>query len=262
LPDLQQDPGTLSGERAAKPALVEALGGKRGLIDSGLPAVIFVFVNAVAEAVSSRDQALPVALGAAVVVGVAVVVLRLVRKEPLLQAVSGFFALAIAVFFAARSGEARDFFLPGIFINLAYGTVFLGSAAIGRPLVGAVYAAVDGLDRRWREDRRLRRTFAVATVGWSLVFASRAVVQTVFYNLDRTGLLATSKLLMGWPLTILAVAATVAYVKRARARHDGSGSGKHPLASQQAGQDPTLEAEAALDPTHRVDLRRDERRNH
>jgi hypothetical protein len=34
--------------------------------------------------------------------------------------------------------------------------------------------------------------------------------------MDRPGLLAAAKLLMGWPLTIAAVALTVAYVKRAR----------------------------------------------
>jgi hypothetical protein len=207
---------TVSGEPAAKPALVEALGGKRGLVDSGLPAVVFVLVNSVVQAFSTREAALDAAIASAVGVGVVVVLLRLVRKQTLQQAVSGFIGLAIAVYFARRSGEARGFFLPGIFINIAYGLAFLGSAAIGRPLVGAIYAAIDGLDKRWREDPRLRRIFAVATVGWSLVFASRAVVQGVLYAMDRPGLLAAAKLLMGWPLTIAAVALTVAYVKRAR----------------------------------------------
>lgn len=207
---------TLSGEPAAKPALVEALGGKRGLIDSGLPAVVFVLVNSVVQAFSTRAAALNAAMAAAIAVGVLVVLLRLVRKETLQQAISGFLALAIAVFFARRSGEARGFFLPGIFINITYGLVFLGAAVVGRPLVGAIYAAIDGMDKRWREDPRLRRIFAVTTVGWSLVFASRAVVQGVLYAMDRPGLLAAAKLLMGWPLTIAAVALTVAYVKRAR----------------------------------------------
>ena len=200
----------------AKPALVEALGGKRGLIDSGLPAVVFVFVNSVVQAFWSREAALDAAIGAAIAVGVAVIVLRLVRKETLQQAISGFLGLAIAVYFARRSGEARGFFLPGIFINIGYGLLFLGSAVIGRPIVGAIYAAIGELDKRWREDTRLRRVFAFATVGWSLVFASRAVVQSVLYVMDRPGLLAAAKLLMGWPLTIGAVALTIAYVKRSR----------------------------------------------
>jgi hypothetical protein len=208
---------SVSDEPAARPALVEALGGKRGLIDSGLPAVVFVFVNSVMQAFWSREAALDGALASAVGVGVLVIVLRLVRKEALQQAISGFLGLAIAVWFARRSGEARGFFLPGIFINIAYGLVFLGSAVIGRPLVGAIYAAVDGLDSRWREDTRLRRVFVAATIGWSVVFAARAVVQGTLYVMDRPGWLAAAKLLMGWPLTIAAVALTVAYVKRARA---------------------------------------------
>ena len=208
---------TVSGARPAKPALVEALGGKRGLVDSGLPAVVFVFVNSVVQAFSSRDAALNAALVAAVATGAGIVVLRIVRKETLQQAISGFLGLALAVYFARRSGEARGFFLPGIFINIAYGLVFLGSALIGRPLVGAIYNAVDGLGARWREDPRLRRVFAFASVGWALVFASRAAVQGTLYVMDRPGLLAAARLLMGWPLTIGAVALTVAYVKRARA---------------------------------------------
>ena len=214
----QEERRTLSGEPAVRPALVEALGGKRGLIDSGLPAAVFIFVNSVVAAFADRDLALRAALVGAVVVGAGVVVLRLVRKETLQQALSGFFALAIAVFFAARSGEARDFFLPGILINVAYGAVFVLSVVIARPIVGYVYAAVDGLSPAWREDRRLRRVFAVATVGWGLVFGARAAVQGTLYLLDRPGWLAAARLLMGWPLTILAVAATVAWVRRGRAR--------------------------------------------
>jgi hypothetical protein len=217
-PAAREDERTLSGEPPLRPALVEQLGGKRGLIDSGLPAVVFVGVNALVDAAASRHTALYVAIAAAVLTGLGTVVLRLVRKEPVQQAVSGFLGLALAVFFAARSGEARDFFKPGIYINGAYALVFLGSALIGRPLVGAIYAAVDGLGTTWREDRRLRRVFAVATVGWALVFASRGVVQTIFYNADRPDLLAISRLVLGWPLTIAAVAATVAYVRASHRR--------------------------------------------
>jgi hypothetical protein len=178
-----------------------------------------VLVNSVVQAFSSRETALNAAMASAIAVGVLVVLLRLVRQETLQQAVSGFIGLAIAVFFARRSGEARGFFLPGIFINIAYGLVFLGSALIGRPA------------RRARSTRRSTASTSAGArtrgcgasspsrpSGWSLVFASRAVVQGVLYAMDRPGLLAGARLLMGWPLTIAAVALTVAYVKRARAR--------------------------------------------
>jgi hypothetical protein len=212
------DERTLSGDKPLGPALVESLGGKRGLVDSGLPAVVFVGVNAVVDAFAARSTALHVAIAAAVACGLGVVVLRLVRRETVQQAVSGFLGLAIAVFFAARSGQARDFFKPGIYINAAYGAVFLASVFVRRPLVGAIYGAVDGLGSAWRTDRRLLRVFSVATVGWALVFGLRAVVQTIFYNADRPDLLAVSKLLLGWPLTIAAVAATIAFVRRSHLR--------------------------------------------
>lgn len=208
-----------AGRSVTQTALVESFGGKRGLVDGGLPAIVFVFVNSVVAAFASRDNALNSALVAAVVVGAAVIVLRLVRKETLQQAISGFLGLAIAVWFARRSGEARGFFLPGIFINIGYGLLFLVSAVVGRPVVGYIYAAIEGL-QAWREDRRLRRIFAVASAGWALVFAVRAVVQGALYVMDRPGLLAAARLLMGWPLTIAAVALTIAYVRRARGHHD------------------------------------------
>jgi hypothetical protein len=212
------DERTVSGVKPLGPALVDSLGGKRGLLDSGLPAVVFVGVNAVVDAFAARSTALHVAIAAAVACGLGVIVLRLARKETVQQAVSGFLGLAIAVFFAARSGQARDFFKPGIYINAAYAAVFLGSVLVRRPLVGAIYSAVDGLGSAWREDRRLLRVFSVATVGWALVFALRAVVQTAFYNANRPDLLAVSRLLLGWPLTIAAVAGTIAFVRRSHHR--------------------------------------------
>ena len=216
----QPDSPRATGPRdpAKVPTLAESIGGKRGLVDSGLPAIIFVLVNSVAQVWSSRETALRAAMISAIVFGVGLVVLRLVRKETLQQAISGFLGLAIAVFFAARSGEARGFFLPGILINVAYSVAFLGSAVAGWPLIGVIYASIEGWDRSWRQQPRLRRAFVYASAGWALVFASKALVQGVLYAMDRPGLLAATKLLMGWPLYIAAGALTLAYVKRARRR--------------------------------------------
>ena len=204
---------------ATQTALVDAFGGKRGLVDSGLPAIVFVFTNSVVAAFAERETALTSALVAAIVTGVAIVGVRLSRRQPLQQAVSGFLGIAIAAFFAFRAGEARAFFLPGIWINLAYGGAFLVSALVGRPVVGAVFTAVEGLGTRWRTDRRLRRAFTIATLGWALgVFGLRAGVQGALYLADEPGYLAAARLLMGWPLTILAVALTLVATRRVRAQ--------------------------------------------
>jgi hypothetical protein len=199
----------------ARPPLIAALGGARGLLDGGTPPLLFVAVNAIAGAETTRPVALAIASTVAVGTGLAVVILRRARRQPTRQAVAGLAGLVIAVLFAAGSGEARAFFLPGIWVDAAYAVAFAVSAVIGRPLAGIAYGLIFGRRGLWREDARLRRAFTVATVLWALVYATRALVQALFYQGDRPGLLAAGKLLLGWPLTFLAAALTLALVRRA-----------------------------------------------
>jgi hypothetical protein len=84
---------------------------------------------------------------------------------------------------------------------------------VGPSLYGLLYRRHD-----WRGDPRLRRLFLLATFGWSAVFAVRAGVQAFLYREDLPEWLAVGKLLLGWPLTIAAVALTLAAVRRATRR--------------------------------------------
>jgi len=47
------------------------------------------------------------------------------------------------------------------------------------------------------------------------VFIARYLVQSHLYDTGHTGVLAATRIAMGWPLTILAVGATVLLVRRA-----------------------------------------------
>ena len=204
---------------AASPptGLPPALGGPRALLDGGAPPLVFVVVNAVVGAqATTRPTALLAAVAAAAATGLGTVALRLLRKETPRQALGGLAGLTIAVIFAVASGEARGYFLPGMLVDAAYGLVFAGSALVGYPLVGTVYGLLYRR-RDWRDDPRLQRLFVLATLGWSGVFAVRAGVQILFYREDLPGLLAASKLLLGWPLTLLAAALTLAAVRHATA---------------------------------------------
>jgi hypothetical protein len=188
-------------------ALAEAIGGPRGLVDSGLPAVVFVIANAIGG--------LTPAVVAAVVIGLVLVAVRLYRKESLQQAVAGFLGVALAAFVAARSGHASGFFLPGILYQGVLAVLSVVSLIVGRPYVGYLLAALDPKYAHWRESRPLRRAMAVATVLWGGIFAVRAVVQGFLYVNDRVGWLATAKIVMGWPLFAVGLAATYALARRA-----------------------------------------------
>ena len=123
------------------------------------------------------------AVAAAGGTGLAIAVLRLLRRETLRQAAGRVVGLAFAAAFAAWSGEARAFFLPGIYADASCAVVPAGSALVGRLRAWTLYGLLYGR-RGGCEHAALRRVFVIATVGWSLFYAVRAAVQAVLYPHD------------------------------------------------------------------------------
>jgi hypothetical protein len=203
------DPKTTAAEERQE-TLLEQMGGISGLIYSSVPVVVFVLANAF----FGLTPAIWSALGAAALI----TVVRVVRKEPLQPAISGFFGVGIAVFIAYQTGDAKGFFLFGIWTALVYGGVFLISVVIRRPLVGVVWSLLNGLGQSWRRDPVSRRAYDLATLTFVAVFAARFVVQKWLYDEDLTGWLAFAKLAMGYPLFAVALAVTVWAVRKATAR--------------------------------------------
>lgn len=195
------------GDRPAQQTLLEQLGGLAGLIYSTVPVVVFVPVNAL--------FGLTAALWAALGVAGAVLVWRLVRREPIQPAISGFLGVGICALIAWRMGEAKGFFLFGIYTSLVYGAAFLISILVRRPLVGVVWGVLNGHGGDWRGDPRVVRLYDLATAVWVLVFGARYLVQHHLYAADSTGWLAAARIAMGWPLTALALVVTVWAVRRA-----------------------------------------------
>lgn len=190
--------------------LRRAIGGPRGIVDSGLPAAVFVAANALGG--------LRVALWVGMATAVVLLGWRLARRQSVQQAVSGFIGVAICVAVAASLDSAGAFFLPGIVISAGYGVVFLASVVVRRPLVGYVYAFAFDRDSGWAGDRLLRRAYALTTLGWAAVFALRAGVQGLLYAAGSVGWLSVAKLGLGWPLTLAAVALTLGYLRRTERR--------------------------------------------
>jgi hypothetical protein len=197
------------------PAVARLVGGPRGMVDGALPPALFVATSALGGTVVSRPVAIGSAFGVAAGTALTLGVWRLLQKQPLKQVLRGLIALTVAVVFVVLSGEPRAFFLPGLWVDAAYAVLFAGSVAVGRPLAGVVYAALFQTGPAWRHDRRLRRVFAVASLGWSAVYALRAGTQWALYREDAPVLMAIAKVSLGWPLTVVAVAVTLAAVRRA-----------------------------------------------
>jgi len=225
--------------------VLDQLGGWRGMVDATLPTVAFVVANSIGGLVPG--------IWAAGIAALLVFALRLVRRESVQQALSGLFAVAVAVAIAFYTGQARDFFVFGIVRNAAIALVLYGSVALRRPLVG--YAAeflapshlggmsahsLQGLlrgrvgttdrpeadpatgrrpaepepEQHWRDDPRVLRAYSWLTVLWASTFALRVVVQLPLYQENEVEWLGTASLVLGLPLTALALVITLWVVAR------------------------------------------------
>jgi hypothetical protein len=180
------------------------------VVDSGLPVLVFVAANALGG--------LTAAVWAAVGCGVLLLALRLLRRQTVQQAISGFLGVALAAYIASRTGQAKGFFLLGIWASFLYAAVFLGSVLVRWPLVGVVWEYVDGGGGRWRRQSALVRVYTWTTLLWVGVFLARFLVQRFLYDEDRTGWLALARLTMGYPVTVGALAVTILAVRRVRRR--------------------------------------------
>jgi intracellular septation protein A len=182
--------------------LASALGGWSGVIDAGLPFVVFTTAYLV------TDRNLETTLYAAVGTAAVLALLRLVRRQSLQQVFSGLIGIGIAAFLAQRTGNADNFFLPGIITNAVYASVCLVSIAIHKPLLGYVIEAMRGRDMSWVRVPAAHRLFSTITWLWTLIFGVRVAIMFPLYLLGQTAALGTLKVLLGYPLFALGIFVT------------------------------------------------------
>ncbi|MFB1299030.1 DUF3159 domain-containing protein [Mycobacterium sp. pW049] len=232
MSDPGSDPGTQSSP-ARGAAVLEQMGGISGLIYSSLPVLVFV-------PVSSAFGLMP-AIAAALGVATLILIWRLVRKESVQPAISGFMGVGISALIAYLVGASKGYFLLGIWTSLLWAVVFTVSVVIRRPVVGYIWGWVNTHDRRWREVHGAVLAFDVATMVWVAVFASRFVVQHHLYDADQTGWLGVARIAMGWPLTAVAALVTYLAIRKAQraVRESGLSETAEPTAAEETDTDDT-----------------------
>ena len=207
--DDQRDGGTPDHEPAVLPETREdvreervlldrALGGWRGIIDSGAPTIVFVIVYLV-----SGNQ-LGMSIWAALGAGAAIALWRLIRRESLQQIAAGLVGVGISAFVASRTQTGEGYFIPGLLQNIGYGVAFLISILVGWPLVGVIVGFLTGQGVHWRADRELRRVYSAASWIWVGLFGLRVAVQGPMYLAGWVGPLGFAKVIMGVPLFLAA----------------------------------------------------------
>jgi len=186
--------------------VINALGGKKGLIDSGVPAVVFLIVFNVTKEVNT-------AIVAALSLSMVLAIVRLIMKDTIQHSVSGVIGVLICAYFANRSGNATDFYIPKLLTNLGYGTVYLIANLVGWPILGLVLGPLLGENLTWRKNPARKKMYIKASWIWVAMFFSRIAVQYPIYKSGNVNLLGTVNLAMGYPLFFAAAYFTWMVIK-------------------------------------------------
>jgi len=184
-------------------ALFAAMGGIRGLCETVLPGLVFLVPFTVLTSIQqpwAQQSAMPISLGASVLIALVFTVVRVIGKSQVTQAIAGLIGVAASAILALLTGNAANNFLLGFLIDAGYGLAILVSMLVRWPLLGLVIGYLMGDGVAWREDSGRRRVMQALTACWLGLFVVRLAVQLPLYFAGLTVALGFTKLLMGLPL--------------------------------------------------------------
>ncbi|MEQ1735699.1 MAG: DUF3159 domain-containing protein [Rhodoglobus sp.] len=199
------------GETPSGSALLSAMGGVRGLVESILPGLGFLVVYTITQQLVP-SVLFPLGLAAVFVLA------RVVLRQPWTSAAAGVIGIALSAGLALITGRAEDNFLFGFVINGVFLTALLASLVVRWPLIGVIAALITGEGTGWKTDRAKVKVALIATVLWCGLFAVRLGVELPLYFAGNTAALATLKLILGVPLYAAVLWVTWLLVRTAYAR--------------------------------------------
>ncbi|CAN5364859.1 DUF3159 domain-containing protein [soil metagenome] len=181
------------GETPTASALLQAMGGARGLVESILPGFAFVVVYTI-TGLLLPSVLIPVAIA------VVFVLARVMAKQPYTSALAGVLGIALSAGVALLTGRAQDNFVLGFLVNAAFVVALLVSLAVRWPLIGIIASLITSEGSGWRSDRAKFRVAVIGTLIWVGLFGVRLAVELPLYFSGATQALGALKLILGVPL--------------------------------------------------------------
>jgi len=194
---------------AADTALLEAFGGVKGMVDTTVPGLVFVLLYTIKRDIHLAAIA---ALGLTVLLGLT----RLARKETLKHAFSGVFGVAFGAIFAMMSGDAKNFYLPGMLYTLGLAVAYVFSAIFRYPLIGVLLGPMLKENLSWRTRNPDRfRAYTRATWAWGLILLAKSAILFPLYWWGDVTQLGWVKVALGIPPFLLCVYLTWIFLAKA-----------------------------------------------
>ena len=174
------------------------MGGKRGLIDNGLPSILFLIVF-------NLQHDLRSAIYAAIALSGVLAVWRLIKRDTLQHAISGVVGVLICAWFAKQGGQAKDYYIPSFIKNSAYAVAYTIGNLVGWPLLGVVIGPIIGENLAWRKVPARKRVYVMAGWVWVGMFVLRLVIMYPLYKADQLNALGVASIVLGYPLFLLTI---------------------------------------------------------
>ncbi|MFT4081567.1 MAG: DUF3159 domain-containing protein [Nocardioides sp.] len=199
-------------EAVVRRRMSASLGGRRGMLEAGLPGVAFTVVWLISKDLRSS------LIAGALVAGIALV-LRLVQRSTLQYVGNAIFGILIGWLVVRLAGslggteqdQALAYFVPGVLFSGVYTIAMVASCLSGWPLIGFMVGSVSGDPTGWHADRQVvrlctRLTWLFLLPGAIGVLLQGPVLLLAYYGpLDKDtavlllGILRTG---LGWVLRI------------------------------------------------------------
>ncbi|MEU2357633.1 DUF3159 domain-containing protein [Streptomyces misionensis] len=211
----QTTPGQSGDARAVtEAALFEAFGGVRGMVETVVPGLLFV-------AIFTVNKDLHLSAIAALAVSLVLVVVRLVRKDTVKHAFSGVFGVAFGVVFAMFTGNAKDFYLPGMLYTLGLALAYIVTTLAGVPLIGLILGPVFRENLSWRtRNPGRKKAYAKSSWAWGLILLAKCAILFPLYWWSDTTRLGWVLVALKIPPFLLAVWLTWVFLAKAPAPID------------------------------------------
>jgi hypothetical protein len=207
--------GAATVEHVVRAQLSKALGGRRGMLEAAVPTILFTIAFVV-----GRD--LRLSLAVSVAAALVLLAVRLAARGTVQFVLNSLVGIGIGAFFAWRSArgggdadaQALAYFLPGLVYNAGYAALMVVSNLVRWPVVGFMVGSVAGDPTEWHRDPQVVRLCRNLTWMLAAPCVLRVVVQLPVYLAGRAATdagpmvaaLGVSKVVMGWPLQVLALA--------------------------------------------------------
>jgi hypothetical protein len=173
------------------------------LLDSFLPLLVFLIANPLVG--------LNLALWSALAVAALFAIYRIFRKESLVYSLGGLGGVLLAAVFVNLSGSESGFFLPGLISGGITVVLCIVTVAINRPIVAWTSFIARRWPLAWYWHPKVLPAYNEVTIAWAVAFSVRLALEYWLYQEDAVNALGATRVVLGWPFTVVLLVASYLY---------------------------------------------------